>query len=56
MRNLTVRPILAPCLLPAQGRGAAPAMGGYQQLVRGEPFRGKFRKNFEKQIILRIEP
>lgn len=23
-------------------------MGGYQQLVRGEPFRGKFRKNFEK--------
>ena len=23
-------------------------MGGYQQLVRGEPFRGKFRKAFEK--------
>jgi len=23
-------------------------MGGYQQLVRGEPFRGKFRKSFEK--------
>ena len=23
-------------------------MGGYQQLVRGEPFRGKFRHNFEK--------
>ena len=23
-------------------------MGGYQQLVRGEPFRGKFRNNFEK--------
>jgi hypothetical protein len=22
-------------------------MGGYQQLVRGEPFRGKFRKSFE---------
>jgi putative CocE/NonD family hydrolase len=24
------------------------AMGGYQQLVRGEPFRGKFRNSFEK--------
>jgi hypothetical protein len=23
-------------------------MGGYQQLVRGEPFRGKFRHGFEK--------
>jgi predicted acyl esterase len=23
-------------------------MGGYQQLVRGEPFRGKFRSGFEK--------
>jgi putative CocE/NonD family hydrolase len=23
-------------------------MGGYQQLVRGEPFRGKFRNGFEK--------
>ena len=23
-------------------------MGGYQQLVRGEPFRGKFRQSFEK--------
>ena len=29
---------------------AAPAfvMGGYEQLVRGEPFRGKFRHSFEK--------
>ncbi|HKA08633.1 MAG TPA: CocE/NonD family hydrolase, partial [Gemmataceae bacterium] len=35
----------------APGAAAAPAvsnMGGYQQLVRGEPFRGKFRKSFEK--------
>jgi uncharacterized protein len=23
-------------------------MAGYQQLIRGEPFRGKFRKSFEK--------
>ena len=25
-------------------------MGGYQQLIRGEPFRGKFRQSFEKPI------
>ncbi len=25
-------------------------MGGYQQLVRGEPFRGKFRLGFEKPV------
>jgi uncharacterized protein len=25
-----------------------PNIGGYQQLVRGEPFRGKFRHSFEK--------
>jgi putative CocE/NonD family hydrolase len=40
----------------AAAPGAAPAtpapsqMGGYQQLVRGEPFRGKFRKSFEKPV------
>jgi putative CocE/NonD family hydrolase len=27
-----------------------PAMSGYQQLVRGEPFRGKYRKSFETPI------
>ncbi len=36
----------------AGGRGNQPAntvqMGGYQQLIRGEPFRGKYRKSFEK--------
>ncbi|HYK90590.1 MAG TPA: CocE/NonD family hydrolase [Acidobacteriota bacterium] len=26
------------------------AIGGYQQLVRGEPFRGKFRKSFETPV------
>lgn len=35
-----------------QGAPPPPAnavkMGGYQQLVRGEPFRGKFRNSFEK--------
>ena len=25
-------------------------MGGYQQLVRGEPFRGKFRRGFERPV------
>jgi len=29
---------------------AVSSMGGYQQLVRGEPFRGKFRKSFEKPV------
>jgi len=40
---------------PAGGEPAAPVsrpgpgrMAGYQQLVRGEPFRGKFRNGFEK--------
>jgi putative CocE/NonD family hydrolase len=37
------------------GRGTAGAantvpMGGYQELIRGEPFRGKFRKSFEKPV------
>ncbi len=36
---------------PASGPpAAAPSLGGYQQLVRGEPFRGKFRKSFEKPV------
>jgi hypothetical protein len=29
-------------------RSDAVKMGGYQQLVRGEPFRGKYRNGFEK--------
>ena len=45
----------APPILPAAGPPVlAPAnkiqMGGYQQLVRGEPFRGKFRHSFEKPV------
>jgi hypothetical protein len=32
---------------PAPAKQTYP-MGGYQQLVRGEPFRGKFRNSFEK--------
>jgi putative CocE/NonD family hydrolase len=33
---------------PAAGTAYPVKMGGYQQLVRGEPFRGKFRSSFEK--------
>jgi uncharacterized protein len=43
-----------------RGGGAAPQgppgppnavkMGGYQELIRGEPFRGKFRQSFEKPV------
>ena len=36
----------APVLAPANKI----QMGGYQQLVRGEPFRGKFRQSFEKPV------
>ncbi|MDQ3742785.1 MAG: CocE/NonD family hydrolase, partial [Acidobacteriota bacterium] len=40
---------------PAATPGQAPPpnlvrMGGYQQLVRGEPFRGKFREGFERPV------
>jgi hypothetical protein len=34
----------------AAANANAVPMGGYQQLVRGEPFRGKFRKSFEKPV------
>jgi putative CocE/NonD family hydrolase len=42
----------APPVTPAASGSAAPVslMGGYQQLVRGEPFRGKFRKSFETPV------
>ena len=42
----------APPVVPGAPPAAAPVstMGGYQQLVRGEPFRGKFRKSFEKPV------
>ncbi|HKX30725.1 MAG TPA: CocE/NonD family hydrolase C-terminal non-catalytic domain-containing protein, partial [Blastocatellia bacterium] len=34
--------------LPAGQAANAVRMGGYQQLVRGEPFRAKFRNGFER--------
>ncbi len=33
-----------------EGRPSHLRMGGYQQLVRGEPFRGRFRNSFENPI------
>lgn len=39
----------SPAAPPGQpARSDAVRMGGYEQLVRGEPFRGKFRHGFEK--------
>jgi hypothetical protein len=42
-----IPPAAAPA--PPPNPPAVP-MGGYQQLVRGEPFRGKFRRGFEKPV------
>ncbi|HEX7486617.1 MAG TPA: hypothetical protein VF332_10715 [Vicinamibacterales bacterium] len=36
-----------------QGFGRVPrgfTVAGYQQLVRGEPFRGRYRRSFEKPV------
>lgn len=47
-------PAVTPGVPPAIAARNQPAnvirLGGYQQLVRGEPFRGKFRKGFEKPV------
>ena len=45
-----------PAAAPGQPAARPPSnyvrMGGYQQLVRGEPFRAKFRKGFETPVPL----
>jgi uncharacterized protein len=45
-----------PAAAPGQPPAPRPAnhvrMGGYQQLVRGEPFRAKFRNGFEKPVAM----
>src|SRR6266404_4998782 len=51
--NAPPRPAVAPGTPPArpvQEPANTVRMGGYQQLIRGEPFRGKFRKSFEKPV------
>jgi hypothetical protein len=35
---------------PASNAPVITPMGGYQQLIRGEPFRGKYRRSFEKPV------
>jgi uncharacterized protein len=45
--NLPAQPLVPG---PAAAAQNAVPMGGYQELIRGEPFRGKFRKSFEKPL------
>ena len=51
MKLIDVYPGTYPTAPALQGQPVPPnsvKMGGYQQLVRGEPFRGKYRNSFEK--------
>jgi putative CocE/NonD family hydrolase len=53
VKLVDVYPVDYPSAEESEGRGKdvpppALAMGGYQQLVRGNPLRGKFRHSFEK--------
>jgi len=45
-------PAAAPGQTPQRPPSNYVRMGGYQQLVRGEPFRAKFRRGFEKPVPL----
>jgi len=47
--NTPAQAAAAPGAPPSPAASGAP-MGGYQELIRGEPFRGKFRKSFEKPV------
>src|SRR5262249_31118267 len=48
--NSPPQPAATPGAPPRQEPANTIRMGGYQQLVRGEPFRGKFRKSFEHPV------
>ena len=48
--NAPATPPAATPLVPVLAPANKIQMGGYQQLVRGEPFRGKFRHSFEKPV------
>ena len=43
-------PAAVPGARPVVEPASAVKIGGYQQLVRGEPFRGKYRKGFDNPI------
>jgi len=53
VKLIDVYPLTYPTPSPSEGQPVPPnlvKMGGYQQLVRGEPFRGKFRDGFERPV------
>ncbi|HYY96625.1 MAG TPA: CocE/NonD family hydrolase, partial [Pyrinomonadaceae bacterium] len=53
VKLVDVYPGTYPQPTPTPGQAPPPnlvRMGGYQQLVRGEPFRGKFREGFERPV------
>jgi putative CocE/NonD family hydrolase len=53
VKLIDVYPGTYPTPVPPEGQPVPPnlvKMGGYQQLVRGEPFRGKFRDGFERPV------
>lgn len=53
VKLVDVYPATYPQPAAPQGQPVPPnfvRMGGYQQLVRGEPFRGKFRESFERPV------
>ena len=56
-----MRDLVRECVLVGRAEGAVldddlvdTVVAGYQQLVRGEPFRGKFRKSFERPVPVAI--
>jgi hypothetical protein len=53
VKLVDVYPSTYPQTPAPEGQGLPPnyvRMGGYQQLVRGEPFRGKYRESFERPV------
>ena len=60
VKVIDVFPNTYPGLKPQDGQIRVPnavQMGGYQQLIRGEPFRAKFRNSFEKpEALVPLQP
>jgi hypothetical protein len=48
VKVIDVYPANHPGPRPADGEGSYSRLGGYQQLIRGEAMRGKFRNSYEK--------
>ena len=47
--------LAAPAAPGAAPAATTPTIGGYQKLIRGEPFRGKYRKSFEKPAPVELD-